>query len=268
MFEAIPIIQAPSACDIVPDIKNSNTQKGNTMARPRLEDWRAESIRFSYFFAEAVPEQLREGLWRAITGSDPESSTLRKAEGVLHEQGPFLGGVLAIFTGPNRIDILLTPTVVANDFPNIGEIGTVHNELLRVLHQARFDIAAETVRLAYGLVANIRTSNRDESYRILDELLSRVTVDPVGRDFHYQINYPRASTVNDKITLNRLSRWSAAFTKQFQPGNVVDNLEIHVTRVEFDINTAPDVSIEGTDKAKLMDELIDSARTMLTEGDR
>jgi hypothetical protein len=240
------------------------------MVRPQLDEWRAESIRFTYFFAGEVAENLRQGLWRSITGLEPESSTRRPAEGVTQEQGPFLAGQLSVAVGVNRIDFILGAIPLPNDFPDLGNVHTVADEFRRAVVAGAAHVEAGANRLAYGLVCTRRCQNREDSYLTLNELLPSVTVDPTSRDFFYQINRPRRSNVHEEITLNRLSRWAGAVLKLLLfDGRPNDIPDVHVVRVELDFNTAAETPTpaRGDVNGELMAELVAGAETLLLQGE-
>jgi hypothetical protein len=241
------------------------------MVRPQLDEWRAESVRFSYFFAGETAEDLRRGgLWRSITELEPESSTTRQAEGVIQEQGAYLGGQLTVAVGANRVDIILSATPVANDFPNFGNVKTVVDEFRRAVAAGAEQVEAGANRLAYGLTATRRCRTREESYATLDELLSNVKVDSATRDFFYQVNRPRPSRTDSAITLNRLSRWVPLVMKQLRlDGDLTAISDVHAVRIELDFNTASETPTPSRldINVALVAELISDAETLLVEGE-
>jgi hypothetical protein len=244
-------------------------QQGGAMAQPVLDDWRAESIRFSYFFAEELPDALRKDLWRAITGAEPQSSTTRPAEGVVQDQGIFLDGQLTVVVAINRLDVILVGQVKgAAEFPNLGVIASIHSSFHQAVDNALGGAEAAAIRLAYGLTITRLSKDRNDSYDTLDKLLSNVNVSAESRDFFYQINHPRQSVSDSSITINRISRWSAVVLKQLSLDASPSGPEVHAVRVEFDFNTAPETNASGANKQTLMAELISDAHTMLTRGDR
>jgi len=239
------------------------------MALPPLEEWRSESVRLSYFFAGEVPDDLRPGLWRSIVGSEPETATRRPAEGVVQEQGPFSGGQLLVIVGVDRIDFILVGVQRPGDTPDLGNVRMVTDELHRAVVAGAAAVESKAIRLACGLVGLYKSQSREDSYSMLDDLLSSVRVDPLSRDFFYQVNRQQQSKIDQTVKLNRLSRWSAGIYKTLRFDNNSPLHDVNAVRVELDCNTSDETLIlsGGEINHKLMKELIANALSLIEEGE-
>ncbi|MBL7065662.1 MAG: hypothetical protein ISS49_15895 [Anaerolineae bacterium] len=104
-------------------------------------------------------------------------------------------------------------------------------------------------RVAFGAILLYPVDRREAGYRLLQQYLDHVELDPVGStDFMYQINRPRdATTEVVGLRINRLSRWSVA---SFVPallhvssdgiGPVAQQAAQYACGLQLDVNTVPD----------------------------
>jgi len=239
------------------------------MAQPVVTEWRAESVRFTFFFDEKDRGRFNSNLWNAITGAEPQSTTNVHATGVKHDQGMFLGGQLNVATAATRVDVILSAVFGGLDFPNLGAVDDISAEFGKLVIAAAADQLEHASRIAYGIIATRLSTDRNESYSVLDELLSNVKVSPDSKEFLYQVNLPRDSHTDKSVMLNRLGRWSALVMKQVSADDLTSKgSEIHSVRVELDINTAQGSSLLNVDKEKLLTELINEGNLMLVNGDK
>jgi len=132
-------------------------------------------------------------------------------------------------------------------------------------------------RIGFGLHALLSVPDRETAYRIVNDLVPSVSVDPADTsDLLYQINRPVVSQVlGNNINLNRLMKWSAARfqlavieatpTASINLSGVVQNY----ASLENDVNTPAD-RLEPIDKAVLgpiYDELVGLAWKNLEFGE-
>ena len=249
------------------------------MVKRDLAEWQTEGLRLTAFVVEPIgPGNL--GWWEALLGEAPRVSQTRPRERVVTEEGPFSGGKLSVVASTRRIDwrFGFDPSEPPPEFPTVGTYKTRHLEF-RDLMQRWLEKSPPLNRLAFGAVLLSPVENMPEAYRVLDNLLPSVEIDPDRtRDLIYRINRRRSSRCGiEGLEVNRLSTWGALTVSTVEVEMSVEGLEkVHQSqtsqyacRLEFDVNTAPEFGGE-LDKGKLpalFDELVDLGSEIATEGD-
>lgn len=251
------------------------------MAKCRLADWQAESLRLSAFLAEAMdPTKMR--FWESLVGSPPEELRNRPQQQLFTEEGPFLDGRLRVQASNNRIDWMLFPALdnPRSELPVVGPYDVLDQGFRELMRRWIVDCPPVN-RLGYGGVLLLPVGSLPDAHGRLDGLLPAVEIDPGNtRDFMYRINRRRVSRCSiEGLEVNRLSTWSVVQVIEtlvelsadgqqtpkvtHQPGSR------SICRLEIDINTAPEFSraLDRDAVPEVFEELVDIGNEIATEGD-
>lgn len=250
------------------------------MATISLNDWQAESLRFSAFQVNAIePGNINH--WESLVGHSPEQVHSRPQQQLVREEGPLLNGWLSVEARNDRIDWRLSqnPKLPPKVLPVIGAYNLLQEEFKKLM-QRWLTNCPPVHRLAYGAVLLLPADNLPGAYRLLNDLLRTIEIDSQNtHDFHYRINRRRSSHISGLgLEINRLSTWSAANistigvdispNKQGIP-KIIKSIDRSVCRLELDINTAPEFSVQ-MDKdvvTELFSELVTLGNEIAVEGD-
>jgi hypothetical protein len=223
----------------------------STTERTPLELWRVESLRLTAFPSPSA-QIIEPSWWRDLQGEEPENRVSQPRKGGLKEEGPFAGGNLVLGVAPTRIDWIYAQTVdekrQSEGFVTIGSLHdsvTIFAQLMNRWFE--LDTCPPVQRLAFGVVMLQPVENLPAGYRQLMQYLRFMQFDDVENtsDFLYQINRIRSSTVVPGLRINRLSKWSVAYTqRQIISMPIVSVPTQHelrppyfACRLELDINT-------------------------------
>jgi hypothetical protein len=245
--------------------------------RPEIP-WEAESLRLTAFTVEEV--DLR-GLnwWTELAGEEPETRVQNPRQHGLVEAGLYLDANLVLQVQPGRVDWVLQAHEAQNELTVDFQLLGPHAEWAgRFSDSMRrwFDKAPQIKRLAFGGVLIHPVAERDDAYREIMGLLPGLRLDsPDCSDFHYQINRPRFSNRIPDLRINRLVKWSAAgrgvaqFNMSSRSADLTTRLFTSGTRLEVDINTAPEQNREflPAPLAPLWDEMVALGQEIAREGD-
>ena len=241
-----------------------------------ITSWQVEILRLTAFPSPTA--QIEPNWWSDLIGKSPDLTTTTKS-GESQEEGEYEKGKLILKTQPARIDWYYAPSasitqeVLQQGFVTIGAFPEIRDQfkelMLRWLEKAPM-----LQRLAFGAILFQSAPDRDASYRLLERYVP-FQMDPQGSfDFLYQINRPRKLQRGlAGVTVNRLNRWQAMM---FQSGPFVPQrafsptIEQHVIRLEFDINTHPELTQEISPRKaqELFGELVDLGTEITQNGDR
>ena len=254
------------------------------MAKCSLSDWKAEGLRFSAFFTDAVIPEEYIPLWKPLVEHDPDEVHNRPREQLVQEQGPHLNGWLSVQLSSSRVDWRLNfnPNNPPQELPTVGPYDDRQQDFLQLMHKWLPRCPAVN-RLAYGANLLLPVETSQEACQKLDSLLSAVKIDPKNtRDFVYRINKRRDSQCNvEGLQINRLSTWSVVhFTGVHVQIAVGGQRAPRITqspsadasnlcRLELDINTDPEFgqTIDQNILPQLFEELVNLANEIATEGD-
>lgn len=215
-------------------------------------DWQAHSLRLTSFrFGSWPDEALRP--WEKIVGRPPDEKVERPRDGSVLETGDLEGGRLTWKIDPTRADWFF----IAETEPEeeaISSLGAFPDVLkgFSELMQCWLEDSPLVQRLAFGAILIKPADDRTAGYRMLEDYLAAVEIDPeTSSDFLYQINRRRASKLGiDGLQINRLSKWSVIrFTSLVAmiAGGERPSIETMQTtaplsacRLELDISTMPE----------------------------
>lgn len=255
-------------------------EKKQASPQPSHGSWETENLRLTAFPRD--PERAREcGKWKDMTGRDPEARQERPHERAVLEAGLFEPGWLTLDISPLRINwrYMVKPTEDSppSELPIFGPFHETRKPFLRLMKRW-LKTSPPLSRLAFGAILLKPVADRQEGYRVLDQLLPAVQIDPEGmRDFQYRVNRRRLSGSGiDALEINRLSAWSVALhsglTLQVSPGpsRVVETGTASACRLELDINTVPEFTgkLKKSMLPKLFQELVDLGVEISEHGDQ
>jgi hypothetical protein len=247
-------------------------------ARPGLSSWLAESLRLTAFPAAVPPpQQLAEWPgWQTALGCPPPNRASREHGQEIREDGPFADSWLSFIRQPARLDWVFHPKAgsIPGEEASLGIGGFVaalppfEEAMLRWLA-----VAPPLRRLAFGAALTLPVPDRVAGYRALSDLLP-FRLDPTAsRDFLYQINRPRPSSVPgvEGMPINRLSKWAVAtLTVVLVDGSQeMVRSKGNACRLELDINTPAEHegALPQPAYGELFRELVEMAREIAARGD-
>jgi hypothetical protein len=245
-----------------------------------MPEWRLLNARLTVFVAPdtVVPPTI----WRDLVGEEPEDSSVQRSTATRIESGPFADGTLKLQIQPMRIDWAYEPVgLEAREGlpPFIGPFPAAADPLIQFGHRWTASAWFPSVsRVAVGFTLLSPTRDRETGYQELSQFIDGVPNTPDARDFHYQVNRPRASRAGiEGLQVNRLAKWSVgaflvfavAFDGTSNPSSANSTPRYHL-HLDLDINTSADYqgviprgSIEG-----LIDDLFAAGQEISEHGNR
>ena len=250
----------------------------NNAGKPAVEAWQAERLRLTVF----PTDRLSEGDWWAqLTGEDPEKKISLPRVGGFREEGAYGGGMLNLQAKLDRVDLLFNAVVPeeAETLPMLGPyLDTLDIFLKLTSRWFEQDACPVAKRLAFGAVLLQPVDDRVSGYKQLAKYLSEdVKLDAENsRDFMYQINKPTRATQRGDFLVNRLSKWSVAFsipaTLNVSPESIayLKGPSEFACLLELDINTSTETPTEFTpeDQEGVFTELVQFAKGIAEYGMR
>lgn len=238
--------------------------------------WDVENFRLTAFLSPSA-QILEPNWWKALTGKDPDRTTLDRRIGLQQEEGKFkdekIEGTLVLTIQPTRIDWQLVPLL---DIPASGfSIGSFTDSLEGFLNlmQRWIKSAPQIQRLAFGAILNKPVNSQKEGYDWVSNYLPSVKLDDDSSEFLYQINRPRKSSAISGLSINRLSKWNVNLV-----GFILNtsNPERYITKplqffvgLELDINTTPDFpgELPSENLPQVFLELVELGKEIVIKGD-
>ena len=221
------------------------------MSQDLLTMWQIENLRFSVFLARPTrPEPV--GSWVDVAGQDADDTRIKGTgeQRVVSQQGPFGGAVMRAEVRLDRIDwhVLPPPPKNPSKRPTAGPYERLKDRFRDAMVAWLGAAHPAANRMAYGAVLSHRSGNRTDCLRVLDNLLSTVTVDPENTwDFDYSVNRRRVSKSIDGLMINRLAKWSlgteilGVLKLPASGGQArMDTVTVNVPMLTLDINTDPE----------------------------
>lgn len=239
--------------------------------------WEAESLRFTAFPPLSVSFEIQP-LWGRLVGRSPEEVSERPQQGLRIETGALGERQLVVSQLPSRLDIVLGAKAgIANTleipFISLGAYESAvepHATLIRKW----LSTAPAVGRIAYAPIVLCRVNSKEEGYRLLQQLLPQLPIDPVNsQDLVWQINRPRSSKVVSEVKIYRLQRWTVLrrqkldFVSAPAQTTVIPTMQEDAVRLELDISTEPPGPLPSEALTGLFDELLDSAHEIMVSGD-
>lgn len=244
-----------------------------------MENWFVQQLRLTVFVLSAPPPL--EEIWRLITQESPDIDESRPKDGFRRLACTLDDVLLELQTSPGRLDLTESPLLTAGISPalHLGDANPRIRAFVQIVDKLIPQLSFDISRIALGLVLLRKTSNRMESYKLLQEKLP-IELDADASEFMYQINHPSSITVTgEEYKLNRMSRWSAAIIQHFalhapgaagqQSGLVPSMVAENFVRLEIDNSSPADRTqpIARGNLPTLFQELVSQAH-ISCKGDR
>jgi hypothetical protein len=241
---------------------------------PRIA-WQTEVLRVTAFPISGATVVLPNS-WKDITGNDPDETVTQPAPRQSFEAGPFFGGRLSVGHQPGRIDLVLMADQNNPPPAEFFHIGSFDIAIDHILPAARKMFRPDMVmqRLAIGAVLLDPVESTEDGYEVLKSILPIAREFPENaRDFFLQLNVPVTISATDtlQMPINRLLKWHSARLQMMNmiggsgvPTQIVGGTEIHVVRLEMDINTPADLpfALSFQNMLDLIDHLAAQARAI------
>jgi hypothetical protein len=241
--------------------------------------WLLLGVRLTVFPIE--PWTVSADLWEQVVGAPPETDQNQPRLRVRVQTGPWHEGVLQLTISPHTIVWVTAPAVGQAGLANVDDLRVV-DVVPDFLATTRSWLSSEDFdvkRVGFGLHTLLSAQDRASSYRILQSLVSSVTIEPeTTSDLLYQINRPVPSRVlGAEVRLNRLMKWSGLFIgrAQFEAGHTQiaqagPVLGSYYASLDNDINT-PAEHLGPFEKGQLgaiYDELVELGWENLEAGEK
>lgn len=251
-----------------------------------MTKWAAIRLRYTLFPTDREIVHKSDALWTAISQEPPDQVRLSPRIPHYLASAPYNEGTLALEIIADRLNwhwFAEDSVETSSTEPSLRVLGDAEEMIgafSEMLSQwfASPDLPIGS-RMAFGAELAVPVDNRESGYRVLQEFLPDVTLDPVNSaDFLYQINRPRVLLLgNEKIPVNRLTKWSVMRVVQ---GTVMIGMspiiqqaslpEVYAARLELDINTGAlyQGAFDGEAQAEVFASLIKLGKEIAQEGDR
>ena len=173
--------------------------------------WSADHLRVSLFFSDiwSVPA---EDVFFGVFGARPETITNKPTANEESAVGVWEGLRLEVKRTFNRIDFIVqdVPTDVAGPMPLIKDVKSVLPRFSSLIANWASTQPKAVVRIALGCNALLLSQSVEDSYVRLKNLIKVIDIDVARfREFRFQVNLPKISSVSPDITINRLSNWAS-----------------------------------------------------------
>ncbi|EKT4094625.1 hypothetical protein [Stenotrophomonas maltophilia] len=243
------------------------------MAKPSIEHWQTEIVRFSLMTKEPFSEKIEEW-WKALTGSPPEEVTTRPIAGFKSVSSMIDDYVLELRTQFNRVDIIASPNPsISKELLSLGAAETSNEMICRrvaewVEHSAHLPI----IRLAFLPTFFRPVENTEYANSIISSYLG-IPEECLreAKDLALQANFQKKSAAVENTVINRIAKFSSPIAQIMSIGDGIPVPQIHerhLCRAEIDINTDVDRTDGFTprEQAVVLRELITSAETLISKG--
>lgn len=244
--------------------------------------WSVRSLRLTVF-PEPSAEKARRldsgELFYQLSGEQCVTFTRNPRESTEIAFGPIGGNGVSIELDPHRVQWKFDPLDDGTGIRPEPALLSSPAGAIDSLRITLLNFAADFPlrRIAIGALLAQHTSDNDESYGRLANILPRLNLVPgQTSDLIYRINRPRDSKCQEGLKLNKLATWSAAVFRAFQvvgdarqTGNFGMVAESYEIRLEFDVNTSGErtESIPVENIECIFNELMQIATDLATNGD-
>lgn len=203
--------------------------------------WSADHLRVSLFTSDvwSVPA---ESIFSGAFGAEPETITNKPAASESSAAGTWNEMRLEVKRAFNRIDFILqaVPTEALGPMPMIQDAVAVLPKFSSLVAKWASTQAQGVVRIALGCNAFLQSQNVEDSYVKLKDLIKVISID-VDRfkEFRFQVNLPKSSSVAPEIVVNRLSHWASVALRAALIGVDAPHYfdDKHYVSCSLDVNT-------------------------------
>lgn len=206
-----------------------------------MPDWQVQQLRVSLYSSSSIA-LTEEKHWMLLTGQREAENRL-SIPGGRQYVGKFLDSIFNLAFYVQRCDILETEEGLAADpsrpqaLPTFGAWDEALDKFLGAVRPFVAAFEFPVIRLAFGAILLAPAASREDSYRMLGDLVQSITIDPINmRELVYRVNWPRESSVIKGLELNRITTWnSIAYARGMMQ---VGSNEISVLTAENPLNAA------------------------------
>jgi len=254
------------------------------MDRLKIEEWYADSLRFTCFIADPDFEYRSGNWWEQAVGEPAATCTTKPRERSVVEEGEYQAGVLSLTVRPPRVDWRYRLPGIPDSLdtpPNVGSAPEAISAFRSPIEQwLSTKPVPQFARVAFGAVLFHRVATREDGYRQLAPYLARyLNVDANdSTDLVYQINRRRTVPVEGlerDVPMNRLMHWSVSMyqlqgiTQMASRAPITSTSTVYACQLKLDINTVPseDFSLAGDEAAAVLAELVRLGNEIAVEGD-
>lgn len=173
--------------------------------------WSADHLRVS-LFASDVWSATAESIFADAFCAEPEIITNKPAALESSAVGSWNDLRLEVKRSFNRVDVILqaAPTEAAGPMPMIQDAMVVLPKLSVSVAKWAAVQNQGVVRIALGCNAFLRAQSIEDSYVKLKKLIKVIDIDATRfKEFRFQVNLPKHSSVSPEIVVNRLSNWAS-----------------------------------------------------------
>jgi len=226
--------------------------------------WQIEALRFT-FLQTTGSQAEQEFCLSSITSAQPESVTSKPNLGLITEEGPWLQGTLSIAKQFGKIDIVYgfkpdTESIL----PDAGKFSDILSAASQII-EATKHIGAS--RIGFGGVLLLPVEKAEDGYKFLKKFLPFINISDDMSEVFFQVNRRKKSATG--LVINELTKWSCiALRKLMFSGDSVSSepVDVHATRLEFDINNADHNEMLNDGSEKLLRELIERSKRISRDG--
>lgn len=173
-------------------------------------NWSADHLRVS-LFSNVVWSTPAEDIFSNVFGNSPETITNKPAGNEALAVGSWGELRLEVKRAFNRIDFVVQAMPSDTEpMPLIKDVKLTLPKFSSQIAKWASTQPQELVRIALGCNALFLSQSVEDSYFKLRDLIKVINVD-VDRfkEFRFQVNLPKTSSVSTDISINRLSHWSS-----------------------------------------------------------
>lgn len=243
-------------------------------------EWKSRLLRLTAFTSTFNANNKKtDDWWKAISDEDP-SINIQPKTGEKTYETDFKEGTLRLNILPIKTDIIYK---VKEDFsfgemPRIETLGDANKsiDLFEKVSRSWLKLnknLPDIYRLAYGAVLISPVENHEEGYKRLSRLLPFEIDSKSYSNFTLQINKPTFSKIENKLKINRLTKWgnlklNVEMGRSGSPEIVHTFPDVYTTQLELDINTDRDHrdTFSKTKLVKLFSELISNGQEISSRG--
>lgn len=175
-------------------------------------DWQAGRLRLTAFPqpVDGFPEPFLDNWWEELFRVPPEKRHKDFGTGIIELNGNIEGVFTVLVATPVTFELRwqahADPALALLGFGSLEERAHSFQDLCA--RWLELSSCPPLQRIGFGASLNLPVATREEGYKLLDQLLPSVDVNPGSLDFRYQINRRRLSNSMPQVEVNRISRWS------------------------------------------------------------
>lgn len=153
-----------------------------------------------------------EDIFFGVFGATAETITNKPAANEASAVGVWEGLRLEVKRTFNRIDFVVqdVPTDMMGPMPLIKDVRSVLPKFSSLVALWVSKQTKGVIRIALGCNAFLLSQSVEDSYVKLKGLINVIDIDVARfKEFRFQVNLPKTSSVSPSITINRLSNWAS-----------------------------------------------------------